>query len=186
MIDFFATPDAGEDLVFFTPSIMRDDQPDVLSDCLGRRIAEEALGGWIPGHDHALESLADNHVVGRLDDRSKMSLDVEKCSGMAQDAASARGQNFYFRFIELGHSTLDRIRALPHLLEAVPDFADECFGLLEGGKVSALGQLVEVLQVGESLLGPSFRGAEYLFRENRAADRDCHRIRQRGAEALPV
>ena len=76
--------------------------------------------------------------------------------------------------------------ALSHQPETIADFADECFGLLEGGEVSAFRQLVEIHQLGESLLGPSFRGAEYFFREYRAPDRDRHRISHDAAKALPV
>ena len=43
MIDSFPAPDASEDVVFFSPSIARDDQPDVLSDCFVRSVAEDAL-----------------------------------------------------------------------------------------------------------------------------------------------
>src|SRR5271156_4080360 len=72
--------------------------------------------------------------------------------------------------------------------EAVANLVDECLGLLERGEVSALGELIEVHDLGEPFLGPSPGRAEYLFRENRAADRNGHRIgyRQRTPKAFPV
>src|SRR5271167_1132420 len=79
------------------------------------------------------------------------------------------------------------LRGSSHQAETGAQLADECFGLLEGGEMSALRQLVEVCQLGEFFLGPSPGRAEYLFGENRAADRNRHRIRQcEAAKALPV
>src|SRR5579862_5261548 len=87
---------------------------------------------------------------------------------------------------ETDRSDIRNLPGLSHQPEAIADLADEYFRLLEGGKMSALGQLVEINQLGESLFGPSLRGAEYFLRENRAADRNRHRIGQRAAKAFPV
>jgi hypothetical protein len=78
MIDSFPAPDAREDFIFFGPSVGRDDQPDILSDRLVRSVTEDALCAWIPGHDDALESLADNRIIGRGNDRGKMNRDIER------------------------------------------------------------------------------------------------------------
>ena len=54
--------------VFLAPPVGRNDQRDRLADRLGCGVAEHPLGAAVPGHDDAVEVLADDRVVGRFDD----------------------------------------------------------------------------------------------------------------------
>src|SRR6202790_1559655 len=65
MVNFFAAPDVCENLVFFGPSIRRDDELDVLTNCFARGIAEDLLRGRIPGGNCPVERFADDHVIRR-------------------------------------------------------------------------------------------------------------------------
>ena len=79
MIDALAGLDAGQNGWFLVEAIRWNDDRDWLSDGLIRRIAEKTLGAFIPGRDDAVESLADDRIVGGLDDRGKKS-----CSNMSR------------------------------------------------------------------------------------------------------
>src|SRR5271156_1616419 len=72
MIDSFAAPDSGQHVVFFGPSLGRDDQSDVLADGFSGAVAEYSLGAGIPRGDHAVERFADDYVIRRCDNRSKV------------------------------------------------------------------------------------------------------------------
>src|SRR5262245_37573059 len=82
---------------------------------------------------------------------------------------------------------------LAELPEAAADLVDEDLGLLEGGEVSALGGLVPVADVDETLLGPPSRWPLELLREDRGAGRNGDRVDHGSgdpfvdpADALPV
>ena len=60
---------AGDDVIFLGETVGRDDQRDVAADRLGRAIPEQALGAGVPALNDAIERLADDRVVRRLDDR---------------------------------------------------------------------------------------------------------------------
>ena len=60
-----------EDVLFLGAPIVGNDQGDVPADRLRRRPAEHALGGRIPRRDDAVERLADDDVIGRVDDRGQ-------------------------------------------------------------------------------------------------------------------
>src|SRR5256714_1570197 len=68
VIDDLAAPDAGQDVVLFGTPLGWNDQGNVPTDRLARREAEHPLGGGVPRHDHAVEALAHNGVVGGIDD----------------------------------------------------------------------------------------------------------------------
>ena len=68
MIDAIASPEAGEHLVLLRPPLVGDDQRDVASHRLGGSPAEHPLGRAVPGGDDAVERLADDGVVGGVDD----------------------------------------------------------------------------------------------------------------------
>ena len=59
----------GDDLVLFGDAVRRNDQGDVTPDGLLGRVAEQPLGGGVPALDDAVQRLADDGVVRRLDDR---------------------------------------------------------------------------------------------------------------------
>ena len=67
-IHVLATPDASEHVVLFRPAIVRDDQRDRAADRLLGRPAEQPLGRAIPGRDATVEHLADDDVIGGVDD----------------------------------------------------------------------------------------------------------------------
>jgi len=68
VIDGLAAPDARQYSRLFVHAIPRDQDGHRLADGFLGRIAEHPLGAAIPGLDDAVEILADNGVVGRLDD----------------------------------------------------------------------------------------------------------------------
>ena len=59
-----ALAEAGEDVKFLGPSIVGNDQKNVLADGLGRRVAEELLRRPVPRGDDAVQRLADDGIVG--------------------------------------------------------------------------------------------------------------------------
>src|SRR5262249_42157260 len=65
-----------------------------------------------------------------------------------------------------------RVAFLAYVPEGLAHLAHEGLGLLEGREVAAAGELAEVDQLAEALLGPAPRGAEDLLREDAAAGRD--------------
>ena len=58
-----------DDLVFLGDALGRDDQGDVPADGLRGGVAEQPLGAGVPALNDAVQRLADDGVVGRLDDR---------------------------------------------------------------------------------------------------------------------
>src|SRR5436190_17413841 len=69
MVDLLATPDVADDVVFLGLSLRRDDAPDRLADHLLGGEAEQPLRPRVPRGDDAVQRLADDGVVARLDDR---------------------------------------------------------------------------------------------------------------------
>ena len=63
VVDLLALAEAGEDLNFLRPSIVRNDQENVLADGLGRRVAKESLRRPVPRRDDAVQRLADDGIV---------------------------------------------------------------------------------------------------------------------------
>ena len=55
--------------VLFRDAILRNDERDMAAHRLLRGVAEQALGGGVPALDDSVERLADDRIVGRLDDR---------------------------------------------------------------------------------------------------------------------
>ena len=72
MIDALAGPDAAEDVFLFIGPFGRNDKGNVSTDGLLRGVAEESLGGGIPTLDDAVQVLADDGIVGRIDDRRQV------------------------------------------------------------------------------------------------------------------
>jgi hypothetical protein len=94
-------------------------------DRLVGRVAEQPLGGGVPRQDHALERLADDGVVGRLDDRRQVSLRLlARVPGVARvaEALVLRGQRRDFdgqvpvrlRSVSLIRHATPRSPPLPH------------------------------------------------------------------------
>src|SRR5205085_1818582 len=71
VFDLDAATHVIEDLIFFALPIRRDDAADRLADHFLRRVAEHLLGGPVPGHHDAVQVLADDRIVARLDDRGE-------------------------------------------------------------------------------------------------------------------
>ena len=69
MFDALAAADAGENLGLLLRSIWRYERQDRLADHLRCRVAEQLLGAVIPGGDDAIESFADNGIVGGFNHR---------------------------------------------------------------------------------------------------------------------
>ena len=68
MVDDLAAADAGQHVVLLRVPLQGNDQLDVVADGLRRAVAEHPLGGAVPAGDDAVERLADDRVVGRVDD----------------------------------------------------------------------------------------------------------------------
>src|SRR5581483_8774182 len=68
VIHALAAPELREHLVLFGVPLGGNDERDVTADRFCRRPSEQTLGGPVPGGDDAVECLADDDVVGRLDD----------------------------------------------------------------------------------------------------------------------
>src|SRR5690606_15736114 len=66
--DRLSAPDAREHVDLFTQALGWDDQRDRAAGRLLCRVAEEALGAAIPRGDHPRERLADDGVLGAVDD----------------------------------------------------------------------------------------------------------------------
>src|SRR6516162_3575183 len=107
MIDPIAPPDARQHLVLFRPPLRRNDNPDVLSDCLFRRVAQDALGGGIPGRNCPVESFADNNVVRGIDYCCKVS-SFGKCKISQGSRTSEFLSDFhhYLNDLQRGFSTI--------------------------------------------------------------------------------
>jgi hypothetical protein len=71
--ELLAFPDAVQDVVLIAVQLGGDQPIDGRADHLFRRIAKDPLGRCIPGEHGAVERLADDGIVGRLDDRGESS-----------------------------------------------------------------------------------------------------------------
>ena len=71
VIDALAAADACEDFVLLVQPILRDDDRDGLSHCFMRGVPEHPLRCPIPRLDDTVEILADDRVVGGVDDRAQ-------------------------------------------------------------------------------------------------------------------
>jgi hypothetical protein len=69
MIDAFAAPDALNDDRFLVLAIGGNDDRDRLSDHFLREIAEQALRRPVPTGDDPVDILADDRIIGGVDDR---------------------------------------------------------------------------------------------------------------------
>ncbi len=68
VLDPLAAAEPLQDRALLVVPLRRDDQGDRPADGLLGRVAEEPLGPGVPRADDAVERLADDRVVGRLDD----------------------------------------------------------------------------------------------------------------------
>jgi hypothetical protein len=68
MIDPLSSPEAGQNRALFIKPVLWNDYSDGLANRLVRRVVEEALRTSIPAGDDAVQVLAYNRVVTRLDD----------------------------------------------------------------------------------------------------------------------
>jgi hypothetical protein len=91
VFDPFAASDAGQDLVFLLLPVVGDDATNGLADHLRFRKAEHPLGGRIPGGDDAVQILADDGIVARIDDRGEPLRIALHMLGAAQIADDLRG-----------------------------------------------------------------------------------------------
>ena len=73
MVEFISTPDMLEHDFFLSVALWRDYQGNVTTDGLGCRIAEHTLRSPIPRHDYAVQGLADDGIVRRVDNRREQS-----------------------------------------------------------------------------------------------------------------
>src|SRR5258706_275678 len=71
MFDALAPSKALDDRFLFFLLFWRDQNPDVFPDNLFGLVSKESLGCSVPAGDSAVEVLADNCVVGRLNDGCK-------------------------------------------------------------------------------------------------------------------
>ena len=71
MIDALSAPDSLEDAGLLIDMVGGNQDGNGLADCLRRGVAEHGLGAPIPGHDDAVQALADDGIIRRFDDRSQ-------------------------------------------------------------------------------------------------------------------
>src|ERR1700730_4919306 len=71
MIDALASSEPSNNIRFFVPSILGNDQSDVLAHGFFAGVAEHSLRTPIPTGDDAVQSLADDCVVGAIHDGSQ-------------------------------------------------------------------------------------------------------------------
>ena len=72
MVYFFTPTEASKNLIFFRPSVRRDNQGDVLTDRFARGVSKDPLSGGIPGRDDPIQGLANNNVIRRRNNRRQM------------------------------------------------------------------------------------------------------------------
>ena len=77
---------AGDDLVLFGDAVGGDDQGDVAADGLLGGVAEQPLGAGVPALDDAVQRLADDGIVGGLDDRCEQAGGQQLAGPVALDA----------------------------------------------------------------------------------------------------
>src|SRR6185503_12594224 len=71
MGDVLAARHSSQDLPFLVSEVVRHQQLDGPAYDLARLVPVNALGARIPGHHDAIERLAQNRIIRRLDDRSE-------------------------------------------------------------------------------------------------------------------
>src|SRR5579862_2492595 len=71
MIHSLASPETTQNVCFFVPSILGDYQGDVLANRFFGCIAEQALRTLVPTRDDAVQILADDGIVGGINDSSQ-------------------------------------------------------------------------------------------------------------------
>src|SRR5580700_3421734 len=64
VIEAVAAPDARENFRLLVVELLRNQDGDRLADDFFGRVAEQALGGFVPADDDAVEILADDRVAG--------------------------------------------------------------------------------------------------------------------------
>jgi hypothetical protein len=74
VVDFLAAPEALQDLGHLVLTAGRRQNRDVTADDFVRGITKEFFGGWVPARDDAVQSLARDRLIRRLDDRSQPSV----------------------------------------------------------------------------------------------------------------
>src|SRR6478672_9298017 len=67
--DPLSPPDARENLTFFIVAVFRNNNRDRLANCFFGCVAEDALCAFIPAYNNAIEILAYDYVIARLNDR---------------------------------------------------------------------------------------------------------------------
>ena len=73
-LDPLAVPEPRHDPLELAPSIVGDDQVDLLADRLGRHVSVEAFRARVPTRDFPRERLPEDRIVGVLHDRSESRL----------------------------------------------------------------------------------------------------------------
>src|SRR6202040_3068157 len=69
VVDPLSPPDTRENLTFFIVAVFRNNNRDRLANCFFGCVAEDALCAFIPAYDNAIEILAYDYVIARLNDR---------------------------------------------------------------------------------------------------------------------
>src|ERR1700676_4681249 len=97
MIDSLASSESLNNLHFFVPSILGNDQGNVLAYGFFAGVAEHSLRTVIPAGDDAVQSLADDCVVGGIHDSSQqLACSPSNPSFGAISSCICRGQQFAF------------------------------------------------------------------------------------------
>ena len=71
VVDALSAPLPRKDVGLLASKLRRNQSTDRRPNHLGRRVAEDPFGAGIPGLDDAVQVLADDGVVRRLDQRSQ-------------------------------------------------------------------------------------------------------------------
>ena len=74
ILDPLAATDLLEDAANLRAPVRRDQDVDGSADRFDRNVAEQPLGGPVPGGDGAVERFGDDGVVGGFDDRAEKAL----------------------------------------------------------------------------------------------------------------
>ena len=69
VVDPLSTSDTRQNLTFFVVAVFRNNNRDRLANCFFSSVAEDALCAFIPAYDNAIEILAYDYVIARLNDR---------------------------------------------------------------------------------------------------------------------
>ena len=82
--DALARAQPRQDHLLLARALRRNDHEDRLADRLVGGIAEQPLGALVPGEDPTVQRLADDRVVGRIDDRGEARLDFVRLRAVAR------------------------------------------------------------------------------------------------------